>query len=139
LSSVTVGVGETVTWRNDGPSAHTATATDGSFDTGLLDSGESGSATFQEAGAFGYLCEPHPFMKGTVRVVAQPSSGSGGGGGASGGDDAADGASGPSSGGAAGASQGDTLPATGGEPLRLALTGLGLLLIGVTGRRRAVT
>ena len=70
-ASVTVGVGETVTWSNDDSTEHTATATDGSFDTGLLGRGESGGATFESAGTFSYLCQPHPFMKGTVRVVGR--------------------------------------------------------------------
>jgi plastocyanin len=138
-ASVTVGVGESVTWRNDGPSEHTATATDGSFDTGLLSPGESGRATFDEAGSFSYLCTPHPFMKGTVRVVAQASGDAPGAGG-----DTADGGAGSSEGGTAagtaGSSNGGTatgLPATGAEPAWLAMTGLGLLLIGASGMRGA--
>jgi plastocyanin len=134
-ADVTVGVGETVTWRNDGPSAHTATANDGSFDTGLLDRGESGSATFDRAGTFSYLCEPHPFMKGTVRVVADASSGSGSTGGGAGDDT---GSSAGTTTGAEPATAGDSgLPSTGAEPAWLALTGIGLLLIGCSGRRLA--
>jgi plastocyanin len=138
-SSITVGVGETVTWRNEGPSAHTATATDGSFDTGLLDAGESGSARFDRAGTFSYLCEPHPFMKGTVRVVAAPTGGGGGDGGSGTSEPAVDPSGAPAAGGTTDPATGATLPATGAEPLGLALTGIGLLLIGMVGRRRAVT
>ncbi len=139
-AAVTVGVGESVTWRNSGPSSHTATATDGSFDTGLLSSGESGSATFDEAGSFSYLCTPHPFMKGTVRVVAQTSTGTDAGAGA--GTGTGDAGSTDGVGGTAGGSDDSAgLPATGAEPLWLAVTGLGLLLIGASGvrgtRRRA--
>ena len=47
-ATVTVVVGDTVTWTNDGPSAHSATATGGSFDTGIFPA-ESRSATFDEA------------------------------------------------------------------------------------------
>jgi LPXTG-motif cell wall-anchored protein len=133
-SAVTVGVGESVTWRNDGPSEHSATASDGSFDTGLLGRGESGSATFGEAGTFGYICTPHPFMKGTVRVVAQ----------SAGDDGAADGlggtgitpGGGSSTAGTASQADGTSLPSTGAEPGWLAVTGLGLLLIGASGMRR---
>lgn len=134
-SSITVGVGDTVTWANSGPSAHTATATDGSFDTGLLDSGESASATFERAGSFSYLCEPHPFMKGTVRVVAQSSGETG--------ETESDSGAAPN-GDATSAGSGDTgsetstLPATGTEPAWLLLTGAGLVLIGAVGRRRTV-
>ena len=45
-ASVTVNEGDTVNWTNDGPTVHTATADDGSFDTGILEKGQSGSATF---------------------------------------------------------------------------------------------
>lgn len=67
---ITVGLGGTVTWRNDGPSAHSATAQDNRFNTGLLKPGESADATFNETGTFSYLCTVHPQMKGTVNVVS---------------------------------------------------------------------
>ena len=57
--------GDTVTWSNNGPTGHSATANDGSFDTGILQKGSSGSHTFSQAGTFSYICTPHPFMKGT--------------------------------------------------------------------------
>jgi plastocyanin len=123
-ATITIDVGDSVTWRNDGPSSHTATAADGSFDTGLLGSGESRTISFDEAGSFSYLCQPHPFMKGTVKVVAQ-SSGSGTGGTAG-----AGAGSGASIDGAAAAADGAALPSTGSSPLWLAVTGLGLLAIG---------
>src|SRR5918999_994198 len=69
-SAVTVNVGDTVTWTNDGPTPHSATANDGSFDTGIMDEGGSGSHTFSEAGTFSYICTPHPNMTGTVTVQA---------------------------------------------------------------------
>jgi hypothetical protein len=68
--SITIHVGDTVTWTNAGPTVHTATATDHSFDTGVLKKGASGSHTFTQAGTFAYICSIHPFMKGTVVVVA---------------------------------------------------------------------
>jgi len=69
-SAVTVNVGDTVTWNNAGPTPHSATANDGSFDTGIMDEGGSGSHTFTEAGTFAYICTPHPNMTGTVTVAA---------------------------------------------------------------------
>lgn len=66
--SITVSVGTTVTWTNDGPTAHTATADDGTFDTGNLVKGASRSYKFTKAGTFKYHCTPHPFMKATVTV-----------------------------------------------------------------------
>lgn len=68
--TVTVNVGDTVTWVNTGANPHTATADDGSWDTGLLEPGLSGSMTFSQPGTYTYHCIPHPWMKGTVVVAA---------------------------------------------------------------------
>ncbi|MGD0115951.1 MAG: cupredoxin family copper-binding protein [Dehalococcoidia bacterium] len=70
--SVTIQVGGTVTWTNNGPSAHTATADDGSFDSGSLAAGKTFQHTFQTAGTFSYHCTIHPFM--TAEVVVQSGS-----------------------------------------------------------------
>ena len=66
---VVVQVGGKVTWQNQDTAPHTATADDGSFDTGTIEKGKLGSATFKEAGTFAYHCEIHPTMHGTVEVV----------------------------------------------------------------------
>jgi len=66
---VIVQVGGKVTWQNEDTAPHTATADDGSFDTGTIEQGKIGSATFKEAGTFPYFCEIHPTMHGTVEVV----------------------------------------------------------------------
>lgn len=60
--------GTEVTWENADKAAHTASAADGSFDTGTIDQGESGSATLTAPGTYAYICEFHPFMKGTIEV-----------------------------------------------------------------------
>ena len=65
-----IHVGDTITWTNDGPSSHTATAHGGSFDTGVLKKGQSASHTFTQPGTFTYFCQIHPFMHGTVVVLA---------------------------------------------------------------------
>ena len=66
---VVVGVGGKVIWQNQDTAPHTATADDGSFDTGTIEKGKIGSETFKEAGTFTYFCEIHPTMHGTVEVV----------------------------------------------------------------------
>ncbi len=66
--TVEIRVGDTVTWTNRDSVAHTATARNGSFDTGLLAEGASGSVRFTAAGTYRYLCTPHPEMTGTVVV-----------------------------------------------------------------------
>jgi plastocyanin len=69
-ATTTVHVGDTVSWSNDGPSSHTATAQDGSFNTGVLQKGAGASHTFGRPGTFSYFCQIHPFMHGTIVVVA---------------------------------------------------------------------
>ncbi|MFL5897956.1 MAG: cupredoxin domain-containing protein [Solirubrobacterales bacterium] len=66
---VVVRAGGKVTWQNEDTAPHTATADDGSFDTGIVEKGKLGSATFKEPGTFTYFCEVHPTMHGTVEVV----------------------------------------------------------------------
>ena len=134
-ATVTVNVGDTVTWHNTGQAPHTATADDGSFDTGTINTGGSGSHTFNSPGTFSYICTIHPNMKGTVRVLSASGGGGGGGGGA--------GASSSSSGtsessavaspNAAGTSS--TLPMTGMAVGALALVGAALLASGLIARR----
>ena len=65
---LTVDAGTTVTWTNaDGP-PHTASADDGSFDSGRLEQGDSYSEAFDEPGTYAYHCEIHPRMTGTIVV-----------------------------------------------------------------------
>jgi plastocyanin len=64
-----VNVGETVTWINDDSVIHTATSTDGTFDSGIMRNGQSFSYTFDTAGEYPYYCTLHPNMVGTVVVT----------------------------------------------------------------------
>lgn len=66
---VVVQVDGKVIWQNQDTAPHTATADDGSWDTGTIEKGKLGSETFKEPGTFTYFCEIHPDMKGTVEVV----------------------------------------------------------------------
>ena len=68
-ATVTITVGGTVKWTNDGPSTHTVTADDGSFDSGDLSQGKTYSHTFQTAGTFAYHCSIHSSMTATVIVT----------------------------------------------------------------------
>lgn len=67
---VTIEEGGKVIWQNEDSAPHTATAEDGSFDTGTLDEGKLKSETFKEPGTYPYICSIHPDMTGTVEVVA---------------------------------------------------------------------
>lgn len=74
--SVTVAVGDSVTWTNADAQNHTATADDASFDAGTIAGGTSKSVTFATAGTFGYHCKIHPTMTATIVVRAAAGGGS---------------------------------------------------------------
>ena len=81
--TITVKVGTSVVWTNNGTVAHTATADSaGGFDSGQLSSptgggaygggsaGQSYSFMFSSAGTYAYHCQNHPTkMKGVVIVT----------------------------------------------------------------------
>jgi plastocyanin len=124
--TTSVHVGDTITWTNKDIAPHTASASDGSFDTGSISQGKSASHTFTKAGTFAYICSIHPSMKGTVTVAASGSSGS-----PSGGTPASGASATPSSG--SSDSGGSNLPLTGLNVLIVVLlaalmTGTGTLL-----------
>jgi plastocyanin len=67
---ITVKRGTRVTWINRDMTKHTATASNGAFDSGILRPGQSYSHTFKTAGRTNnYHCEIHPFMRGSVTVT----------------------------------------------------------------------
>ena len=69
-ASITVKVGDSVTWTNKDSAPHTVTAADGSFDSGSLAQNASFSFTFQKAGTYTYRCTIHPTMP-TATVIVQ--------------------------------------------------------------------
>jgi len=58
-NKLTIPLGATVVWTQNGQRAHTVTADDGSFASGTLEPGSTFSATFDEPGTFSYHCEFH--------------------------------------------------------------------------------
>ena len=71
-NDVTAVVGATITWTNTGAVVHTVTADDGtSFDSGSLDPRTTFSFTPDVPGIFAYHCTFHPWMTGSLTVVAQ--------------------------------------------------------------------
>jgi plastocyanin len=68
--TITITVGDRVTWTNSDQVAHTATATNGAFDTGNVGTGASSTVRFTKPGTYRYACTPHPTMTGTIRVRA---------------------------------------------------------------------
>lgn len=68
-STLTVPIGTTVTWTNDGTSAHTVTSDTNVFDSGQMQAGATFNYKFQVAGDWPYHCSNHPTqMLGTIRV-----------------------------------------------------------------------
>ena len=71
-SAMTIKVGTTVTWTNNGPSAHTATSDTGVWDSSTLGAPSGGGAygggaaggtyqfTFNAPGTYNYHCKIHP-------------------------------------------------------------------------------
>ncbi|WGW13931.1 cupredoxin domain-containing protein [Saxibacter everestensis] len=67
-STVTVQVGESVTWKfDDGNVRHDVVSADGSFKSKIADGG-SYTYTFDKPGTYAYSCSLHPAMTGTVVV-----------------------------------------------------------------------
>lgn len=66
-----VAAGQEIVVTNNDSVPHTLTADDGSFDTGLLQPGESAViAAPATGGAFSFFCEVHPSMTGVLDVAA---------------------------------------------------------------------
>nr|WP_306266506.1 cupredoxin family copper-binding protein [Pararhizobium sp. IMCC3301] len=67
-AQINVSVGDTVAFTNRDGAPHTASAVDGSFETGTLSKGKSKSIAFDSAGTYAFFCAIHPKMKATVVV-----------------------------------------------------------------------
>ena len=68
-TSLSVPVGETVTWTNEDGAAHTVTSDgQGPLDSGDIAGGATFEHTFDQPGTYGYVCTIHPTMTGTVEV-----------------------------------------------------------------------
>jgi plastocyanin len=65
-ATIEIKKGNTVEWKNDDITPHTATSA--AFDSGSIASDAGWRHTFTQAGSFPYYCIFHPEMKGTVVV-----------------------------------------------------------------------
>jgi len=68
-SSLTVKVGDTVTWINKDSYAHTVKGKNGEFDSGNIASGATFSFKFDKEGTIDYICGIHTFMTGKIIVT----------------------------------------------------------------------
>jgi len=67
-ATLTIKVGEKVTWVNKDEEPHTATATDKRFASKTLDTGDQFSTEFKAPGTYKYYCALHPKMTGQIIV-----------------------------------------------------------------------
>ena len=74
-SSVTVGLGQKVTWAFQDSVVHTSTSDQGFWDSGTKSGGATYSRAFTSSGTFPYHCAIHTMMRGKV-VVPVTASGS---------------------------------------------------------------
>ena len=62
-------VGDSISWLNKDIVPHTATASDGSWDTGEILTNQSKLITFVKGSTSSYYCFYHPMMKGKLEIV----------------------------------------------------------------------
>jgi plastocyanin len=65
---IEIPVWGSVLWTNDDRIAHSVTASEGEFDSAVMQSGEVFEYTFDKIGGFEYYCMLHPSMVGHVVV-----------------------------------------------------------------------
>ena len=70
-ATLTIAVGDTVTWTNHDTAPHNIVVTDGpeKFTSPSLQTGQTYSHTFTQAGTYSYYCSIHPDMKATITVT----------------------------------------------------------------------
>lgn len=90
-TTITVKVGDAITWRNDEAITHTVTSgrfvgvdkttglrsstePDGTFNAKLAGKGKTFSFTFTKPGTYTYYCDIHQGMNATIKVVGDASS-----------------------------------------------------------------
>jgi plastocyanin len=69
-STLTIQKGANVTWKNYDSVQHTVTSDSGAFSSPRLSTGDTYAHQFNNTGSFSYHCSIHPYMTGTIVVVA---------------------------------------------------------------------
>ena len=67
-STITISIGDIITWTNQDSAPHSATADNGEFDSGALNNGESFTFIFNTTGTYTYHCSIHNGMTATIIV-----------------------------------------------------------------------
>jgi len=68
--TVVIGVNNTVIWKNEDADWHDVHSDTGLFYSGIIQPGTSWTYTFTTPGTYPYVCDPHPWMTGTVIVIS---------------------------------------------------------------------
>ena len=67
-ADIEIAAGDTVAWGNHDLAPHTATDSEGDWDTGTIERGEEARVTFKAPGRYSYFCVYHPHMTGKIMV-----------------------------------------------------------------------
>ena len=67
-STITISIGDIITWTNQDSAPHSVTADNGEFDSGALNNGESFTFIFNTVGTYTYHCSIHNGMTATIIV-----------------------------------------------------------------------
>jgi|SRR5208282_2622728 len=68
MITVVIGVNNTVIWKNEDSDWHDVHSDTGLFYSGIIQPGASWTYTFTLPGTYPYVCDPHPWMTGTIIV-----------------------------------------------------------------------
>lgn len=74
-STIHIYAGQAVVWTNADKTPHTATAADGSWDTGQIDPTRGQALQFFQIGKWDYLDGFNPLLHATLIVIPGPSPG----------------------------------------------------------------
>ena len=68
-ANIEVKLGDTIKWINIDAVPHTATASDKSWDSGLLSNNSEWVMTVTKDSESNYICTYHPMMKGSISLI----------------------------------------------------------------------
>ena len=68
MVTVVIGVNNTVIWKNEDSDWHDVHSEMSLFYSGIIQPGASWTYTFTSPGTYPYVCDPHPWMTGTIIV-----------------------------------------------------------------------
>ena len=68
MITVLIGINSTVIWKNEDSDWHDVHSDTGLFYSGIIQPGARWTYTFTSPGTYPYLCDPHPWMTGTIIV-----------------------------------------------------------------------